>query len=85
MIDHTGVVPSDFARSKEFYSRSLSAIGYSLLLEIPASVTGNTDVAGFGEPPRAGLLGRHLRAVLASMWLAANRTQLRGVGERRES
>lgn len=52
MIDHTGVVASNFARSKEFYSKALSAIGYSLLAEFPASVTGNTDVAGFGEPPK---------------------------------
>lgn len=52
MIDHTGVVASDFARSREFYSKALSAIGYSLLMELPASVTGHTDVAGFGEPPK---------------------------------
>ena len=38
MIDHTGVNASDFNKSKEFYSRTLSAIGYSLLVELPASV-----------------------------------------------
>lgn len=52
MIDHTGVNASDFNKSKAFYSRVLSAIGYSLLVELPASVTGSTDVAGFGEPPK---------------------------------
>lgn len=52
MIDHTGINVSDFIKSKEFYSRALSAIGYSLLVELPASVTGSTDVAGFGEPPK---------------------------------
>ena len=52
MIDHTGVIVSDFRKSREFYSRSLSAIGYSLLLEFPASVTGRADVAGFGEAPK---------------------------------
>jgi catechol 2,3-dioxygenase-like lactoylglutathione lyase family enzyme len=52
MIDHTGVSVSDFAKSKEFYTKALSAIGYALLLEFPASVTGHTDVAGFGEPPK---------------------------------
>ncbi len=51
MIDHTGINASDFEKSKEFYSKSLSAIGYSMLVEFPASVTG-TDVAGFGEPPK---------------------------------
>ena len=50
MIDHTGVVVSDFATSKAFYSTALGAIGLSLLMEFPASVTGNTDVAGFGAP-----------------------------------
>ena len=52
MIDHTGINASDFNRSKEFYSKALSVIGYSLLVELPASVTGSTDVAGFGEPPK---------------------------------
>ncbi|MBN9429021.1 MAG: VOC family protein [Burkholderiales bacterium] len=52
MIDHIGITVSDFARSKAFYTQALSAIGYALLLELPASVTGHTDFAGFGEPPK---------------------------------
>jgi catechol 2,3-dioxygenase-like lactoylglutathione lyase family enzyme len=52
MIDHTGVVVSDFSRSKAFYLAALRPIGYDLLAEIPASVTGHADVAGFGEPPK---------------------------------
>lgn len=52
MLDHTGVVVSDFDKSKAFYSKALSAIGYELLMELPASVTGHADVAGFGEPPK---------------------------------
>ena len=52
MIDHTGIVASDFDKSKKFYSTVLSTIGYSLLMELPASVTGHTDVAGFGEPQK---------------------------------
>lgn len=52
MIDHTGVVVSDFERSKAFYREALAPIGYQLLLEFPAAVTGHTDVAGFGEPPK---------------------------------
>ena len=52
MIDHTGLVASDFEKAKEFYSKTLSAIGYARLLEFPASVTGHTDVAGFGAPPK---------------------------------
>jgi catechol 2,3-dioxygenase-like lactoylglutathione lyase family enzyme len=52
MIDHTGVSASDFDKSKAFYNNALSAIGYTLLMEFPAEVTGHTDVAGFGEPPK---------------------------------
>jgi catechol 2,3-dioxygenase-like lactoylglutathione lyase family enzyme len=52
MIDHTGVAVSDFNQSKAFYSQALAAIGYSLLMELPASVTGHADVAGFGEAPK---------------------------------
>lgn len=52
MIDHTGVSVSDFAKSKAFYTKALAAIGYTLLMEVPASVTGYTDVAGFGESPK---------------------------------
>jgi catechol 2,3-dioxygenase-like lactoylglutathione lyase family enzyme len=49
MIDHTGVAVSDYVKSKAFYEAALAAIGYGKLLEFPASVTGHTDVCGFGE------------------------------------
>jgi len=52
MIDHTGVSVSDYPRSRRFYSEALGDIGYRLLAELPAAVTGTTDVAGFGEPPK---------------------------------
>ena len=52
MIDHTGLSVSDYVRSKDFYVKALGAIGYRLIAEFPASVTGSTDVAGFGEPPK---------------------------------
>ena len=63
MIDQTGVSVSDFAESKAFYSKALAAIGYALLLEFPASVTGHADVAGFDEPPKPDFrisLGRRI-------------------------
>jgi catechol 2,3-dioxygenase-like lactoylglutathione lyase family enzyme len=53
MIDHTGVKVSDFARAKAFYRAALAPIGYQLLLEFPAAMTGSDDVAGFGVPPKA--------------------------------
>ena len=52
MIDHTGVAVSDFARSKAFYTRVLAPLGYKLLVEVPAAVTGDKDAAGFGVPPK---------------------------------
>ncbi len=52
MIDHTGLTVSDFGRSKRFYAAALAPIGYELILELPASVTGHNDVAGFGVPPK---------------------------------
>ncbi|MCC5604686.1 MAG: hypothetical protein V7L00_29290 [Nostoc sp.] len=33
MIDHTGIVVSDFERSKSFYAAALEPIGLSLILE----------------------------------------------------
>jgi catechol 2,3-dioxygenase-like lactoylglutathione lyase family enzyme len=53
MIDHIGVTVSDFSRSKQFYRAALAAVNFELLLEFPAAVTGHTDVAGFGEAPKA--------------------------------
>ena len=52
MIDHTGLTVSNFTRSKAFYTQALAAIGYKLMMEFPASVTGGPEVAGFGEPPK---------------------------------
>jgi catechol 2,3-dioxygenase-like lactoylglutathione lyase family enzyme len=51
-IDHTGVTVSDFDKSKAFYRAALRPIGYELLAEFPAAVTGYADVAGFGERPK---------------------------------
>ena len=55
MIDHTGVVVSDFPKSKAFYTAALGAIGLAVLKEFSTSVTGNTDVAGYGAPGTASL------------------------------
>jgi catechol 2,3-dioxygenase-like lactoylglutathione lyase family enzyme len=52
MIDHAGLTVSDFAKSKAFYARALAPIGYQLIMELPASVTGRGDIAGFGVPPK---------------------------------
>lgn len=48
MIDHTGILVSDFEQSKRFYRQALAPLGYELLREFAAEVTRHTDVAGFG-------------------------------------
>ena len=53
MIDHTGVIVSDLEKSKLWYQKALQPIGYSLLMEFPAAVSGTVDVAGFGAAPMA--------------------------------
>jgi len=52
VIDHTGISASNFVPGREFYRQALAPIGYTLLLELSASVTGGTEVAGFGEAPK---------------------------------
>jgi catechol 2,3-dioxygenase-like lactoylglutathione lyase family enzyme len=52
MIDHTGVNVRDLARSVDFYRAALAPIGYELLLQFPAEVTGGSAVAGFGVAPK---------------------------------
>lgn len=53
MIDHTGLVVTDYQKSRSFYISALAPLGITLVLEFPASVTGSVDVAGFGEAPKA--------------------------------
>jgi catechol 2,3-dioxygenase-like lactoylglutathione lyase family enzyme len=52
MIDHMGLTVSNFAESKGFYAKALGPIGYSLLMEFPASGPDDVDAAGFGASGR---------------------------------
>lgn len=52
MIDHIGITVSSLENSKAFYLAALAPIGYTLLAELPASVTGSRRFAGFGEAPK---------------------------------
>ena len=52
-IDHTGLSVEDIARAKAFYVAALAPLGISLMMELPASVTGSVDVAGFGAAGNA--------------------------------
>ncbi|MCA6123454.1 VOC family protein [Bradyrhizobium sp. WSM 1704] len=48
MIDHIGFSVSDYARAKAFYEKALAPLGYSLIKEVPAELTGHEPAAGFG-------------------------------------
>jgi catechol 2,3-dioxygenase-like lactoylglutathione lyase family enzyme len=52
MIDHIGVGVTNLIVSKEFYRRALEPVGYRVLAEIPAEVTGGGDAVGYGVPPK---------------------------------
>lgn len=53
MIDHTGICVTDFELSKKFYAQALAPIGYSLVMQVPAALTGKNVAAGFGVAPKA--------------------------------
>jgi catechol 2,3-dioxygenase-like lactoylglutathione lyase family enzyme len=52
MIDHTGLQVSKPAVSRDFYTRALAPLGYSVLMEIPKEHTGGIVVLGFGVAPK---------------------------------
>jgi catechol 2,3-dioxygenase-like lactoylglutathione lyase family enzyme len=47
MIDHTGIVVSDLAKSRRFFEVALAPLGYKMLLEVPGG-----HGIGFGEAPK---------------------------------
>jgi catechol 2,3-dioxygenase-like lactoylglutathione lyase family enzyme len=53
VIDHAGVTVSELARSVSFYRAALAPLGYTVLAQFPAEVTGASAVAGFGVAPKA--------------------------------
>lgn len=44
MIDHVGLTVSNIEKSKEFYKLALAPLGFKLLAEVPASMTGGKDL-----------------------------------------
>lgn len=47
MIDHVGVIVSDFEKSKAFYLRALAPTGHSKLVEQPDTLGDEPATAGF--------------------------------------
>jgi catechol 2,3-dioxygenase-like lactoylglutathione lyase family enzyme len=52
MIDHAGIVVSDFPTSRKFFQAALAPLGYKMLMELTAEQTGGYEGAGFGVPPK---------------------------------
>ena len=48
MIDHIGFPVSDYRRAKEFYSKALAPLGYTLIMEVTQQQPGQAPAAGFG-------------------------------------
>lgn len=49
MIDHIGILVSDWARSKAFYDAAFAPLGISLLAVVPEEFTGGVKVGGYGR------------------------------------
>lgn len=49
MIDHTGILVRDWARSKAFYDAAFAPLGYSMIAEVPTEHTGGVRVGGYGK------------------------------------
>lgn len=49
MIDHSGLVVSDFARSRDFYAKALAPLGYKVMMEFSAEQAGDAPAAGLGD------------------------------------
>ena len=47
-IDHVGLSVTDFEAAKRFYTAALAPLRMTILMEFPASVTGDLPVAGIG-------------------------------------
>jgi catechol 2,3-dioxygenase-like lactoylglutathione lyase family enzyme len=48
MIDHIGFPVSEYRRAKEFYTKALAPLGYTLIMEVTQDQTGRPPAAGFG-------------------------------------
>lgn len=49
MIDHTGIVVSDYPRAKAFYDAALAALGATVQMSVPLEHTGGKHVVGYGR------------------------------------
>lgn len=48
LIDHISLNVADYERAKAFYAKALAPLGFSLVMEVTAEMTGSIPSAGFG-------------------------------------
>jgi catechol 2,3-dioxygenase-like lactoylglutathione lyase family enzyme len=77
MIDHLGFSVSDYGRAKEFYSKALAPLGYSLIMEVTQEQTddGKPDFwiggeGGNSKPMHVAILAKD-RATVDAFYKAA--------------
>jgi len=76
MLDHVGIPVSDYARSKGFYLRAFTPLGYGLVVEVSSAETGGHSHAGFGAKGRAHFWigsGKPIRGQVHFAFTAKNR------------
>jgi catechol 2,3-dioxygenase-like lactoylglutathione lyase family enzyme len=78
MLDHIGFMVSDYAASKDFYTRALAPLGYGLVMEVTPEMTGvpGAHHAGFGPPGKPAFwigTGNPLQGGLHVAFLASTR------------
>jgi catechol 2,3-dioxygenase-like lactoylglutathione lyase family enzyme len=50
MIDHVGFPVNDYDKSKDFYTKALAPLGYTLIMEVSSDLTeSKSPAAGFGR------------------------------------
>ena len=79
IFDHFGFGVSDYAKAKAFYTKALAPLGISVVMELPASVTGDVDTAGFGRGGRPTFWispGKRTRPHLHIAFSAASRAEV---------
>ena len=70
MIDHIGFAVRNYAKAKAFYLEALKPLGISLLMEIPAEVTGDFAAAGFGKDGKPFLWFSESRKPVGNLHIA---------------
>lgn len=49
ILDHIGFAVSDYPKSRAFYEKALAPLGFKVLMEVTAEMTGGAAYCGFGK------------------------------------